>query len=381
MDDKAYKKAASRSISAGKIPFPLSDTLVELFKILVTGEEARFLAIFRKPSMNLDQVKEKRPDMDEQAIKAMLDTLMDKGVIMGSTSSSGIEVFTLMPPFPGLVEFTLMKGGTGEKEKRLAVLFERMFEELSEGTQTNYENFVPQLRGYPAPARVVPAEDQVVDPVEQHAEIAIDQVVEPKDIVLLPQQVSAIIDKEDSIAVTHCYCRHQKELSGSPCKRTAERENCLLFGKVATHSIKHGFAKPITKGQAKALANRAEKDGLVHKIFHAKMDVGKHVEGICSCCPCCCGIFQLYFRGALPMHTHTYYLPAVDAAACTGCGTCTERCPMEAIELVEDVASIQADRCIGCGACAETCPADAIAMNRSGPRDVFVPPRRVRPVA
>jgi len=45
---------------------------------------------------------------------------------------------------------------------------------------------------------------------------------------------------------------------------------------------------------------------------------------------------------------------------CTGCFTCTDSCPFEAIEIKGDKAHIK-DNCTSCGACVETCPFDAIA--------------------
>lgn len=44
---------------------------------------------------------------------------------------------------------------------------------------------------------------------------------------------------------------------------------------------------------------------------------------------------------------------------CTGCSTCIDACPFEAIELKGDVAFIK-DNCTTCGACVETCPFEAI---------------------
>lgn len=37
---------------------------------------------------------------------------------------------------------------------------------------------------------------------------------------------------------------------------------------------------------------------------------------------------------------------------------------MDAISLVDRIASVDPDRCIGCGLCASTCPEDAIALIR-----------------
>ena len=52
----------------------------------------------------------------------------------------------------------------------------------------------------------------------------------------------------------------------------------------------------------------------------------------------------------------------VDVARCTGCGTCVEMCPVEAIALVDGKARVDEGRCIGCGLCVTTCPNDALVL-------------------
>lgn len=45
--------------------------------------------------------------------------------------------------------------------------------------------------------------------------------------------------------------------------------------------------------------------------------------------------------------------------ACTGCGTCAEVCPEEAIT-INDVAHIAFEKCLECGVCIDECPEGAI---------------------
>lgn len=58
-------------------------------------------------------------------------------------------------------------------------------------------------------------------------------------------------------------------------------------------------------------------------------------------------------------------MPAkVNKNKCTGCGTCVDECPVEAITLDEEegIAVVNEDECVDCGACEDVCPADAIKV-------------------
>jgi len=52
----------------------------------------------------------------------------------------------------------------------------------------------------------------------------------------------------------------------------------------------------------------------------------------------------------------------IDKEKCTGCESCIEECPSEAIKMAGDKAVIIEDACIDCGVCVDTCPAEAIEM-------------------
>ncbi|UCE99204.1 MAG: 4Fe-4S binding protein [Planctomycetota bacterium] len=56
-------------------------------------------------------------------------------------------------------------------------------------------------------------------------------------------------------------------------------------------------------------------------------------------------------------------MPAkVDKEKCTGCESCIEECPSEAIKMLEDKADVDVDTCVDCGACVDSCPTEAINM-------------------
>lgn len=51
----------------------------------------------------------------------------------------------------------------------------------------------------------------------------------------------------------------------------------------------------------------------------------------------------------------------VDVKKCTGCGTCVEICPVQAINIKKDKAVIN-DECVECGACVYECPNGALSI-------------------
>ena len=52
----------------------------------------------------------------------------------------------------------------------------------------------------------------------------------------------------------------------------------------------------------------------------------------------------------------------VDKDECTGCETCIEVCPVEAISMVDDKAQIDQDTCTECETCVPECPVEAIKV-------------------
>jgi len=57
-------------------------------------------------------------------------------------------------------------------------------------------------------------------------------------------------------------------------------------------------------------------------------------------------------------------MPAVvDPEECTGCESCVDACPTDAIEMQDDIAVVDPETCEDCGDCVEACPVEAITLD------------------
>ena len=356
MTEKSWYQLARTILRAGGPPVPINDTLLDLIKLLINEEQLKFLLNFRKP-MNLDQIKSKI-NLENFKLNEMLNDLMDIGMITGIPSrNTGIMVYRLVSFLPGLLEFTLMRGETGLKQRKIAALWDKLFKEEAIITQKNYEVVMKAFKDAPPIDRVVPI-DRQIDP--------------PEDMVIPEDDIRKIIEKYDIIGVSYCYCRHLKDLLDEPCKINAPRKNCLSFGRTAKFAIDHQFAEQISKKEATKIIEEAEELGLVHKAFHIKGDPTNNELAICNCCKCCCGNLQAFYSGTSPTHTYTSYIANINENDCVGCGTCLDVCPMNSIELEDTTALVNEERCFGCGVCASTCPENAIELRKTGLRKVFI---------
>lgn len=64
---------------------------------------------------------------------------------------------------------------------------------------------------------------------------------------------------------------------------------------------------------------------------------------------------------------------AVDAGACTGCGSCEAHCRFQAVAVRDGKAAVNEYACEGCGVCAAVCPAGAVTLKEdlAGRRELY----------
>lgn len=120
-------------------------------------------------------------------------------------------------------------------------------------------------------------------------------------------------------------------------------------------------------------------DGFYNEIHPKLRPVETIVDGVSICGACqaprtsaeavASGLAAVTQSGAMLKRGYAELDPTiavVDAGACTWCGACSEACPYDAIEQVEDegkaVAGVVMTSCKGCGACVPVCPVDAVDL-------------------
>ena len=379
--EEKLKRAAGVICKQGMVQFSLSDTAITIVASVVGDNEDELDLIYafrEKPSQTMDQLVESSGFSIEK-VEQLATSLAKKGLIFNQPSSTGIMVYRLLPfMLVGVMEYKFMVELTGSQEERnLAKLFEKLLEELRDQIQDNYDELSPLFNNAPAGDRTVPT--RITEDGKPIQIIPIKKTLEAAEEFVLPSQtVEEIINKFDDIAVGYCFCRQRRSLLGDPCSTDAPTLNCFTFGKSARHTTAQGFAKKVTREEALKIMKEAENAGLIHKAFHPGSREAKPETSICNCCKDCCDTLELWRSGTLPLINSTYHLSVINLEYCTGCGTCVEWCPTDAIILNEEgLAQRDESACLGCGVCSRFCPEEAISL-KEGLRRVFIMPPRLR---
>lgn len=344
MTEEIYVRLGER-LNRNFMKLPLGEPVLDFLKKAFLPEQAEVAAnlpLGAHPLTHLSDVMGRDP----KALFTMLDQMADKGLIFIHRDEDGIDRYSLPPFFPGIVEFQTMRGTEDPEDVEMAETLQRMLDYLDEVGKELFENPEVANKILPAGLRTLTVEKAL-----------------PPDATIMPfEQVSAIVEKESSFAVVYCHCRHQAKLTGRPCRiENVPERACFYFGQVADFMIERGFARRVSKDECLDILKQCEAAGLVHNINNY---LGRTLV-LCNCCSCCCDFLARMkkYRG-LQSVAPSNFIVSVIVEDCTGCGSCVDRCQMEALTLIDEQISLMESHCIGCGNCVSACPVEALKMVR-----------------
>lgn len=189
--------------------------------------------------------------------------------------------------------------------------------------------------------------------------IPVRESLDARQWVLPREQVLEILHGAEVIGLTGCICRSHYRRCDNPV------DVCLLLNSAARKDIRKGRAREVSVSEAEAVLVHADKHGLVHLSF---VMPGSELYALCSCCGCCCHDLQILKRyGRSDLVARSDFVAETDAAVCSGCGECVDRCQFGARRIGKDIVVYNPDQCYGCGLCVTTCPTAATILVMSLP--------------
>ena len=321
------------------VGFPATESGVEMriLKKIFTESDAELFVKLRPIPESPKDIAE-RLGMETVPQADQLEEMAKKGLLFRVRKGEKVR-YAAVPYVVGIYEFQL-NHMDAEFARDHEEYFETAFGKTIQGFQTPVLRTVPIDRNLVAEYPVAPFED-----------------------------VLEILENQETIAVAPCVCRTTKDLTGERCDKPLE--NCFSFGSHAAYYVENGMGRYISKKEAKEIVVANEKAGLVMQPFNSKK-----AGGMCSCCGCCCGVLRGIKSLPVPADAvKSNYFAEVDADECTGCETCIDRCQMDAITMVDDIAQIALARCIGCGLCITTCPTEALSLIKKADDQLYEPPQ------
>ncbi len=206
-----------------------------------------------------------------------------------------------------------------------------------------------------------------------------------KEQLLWHEDIEQIFRKADVIAAGICGCRAGQGMGGGRRSETHCGHplwNCFQFRKdMAEFNLGRGNEMRIySVEEALAKSDEAERAGLIHE---GPTNSASMPAIICSCGSDCCQMI-ISSRASERFHdlyTPSRFRPVVDLELCSGCQTCVERCPFDAVQMVpvkgskKMKAEIIEKECMGCGVCVVGCPQKALTY------ELIRPPEHIPPAS
>jgi len=311
------------------IGFPKTETGIEMkiLERLFEEEEAEAALKLTSRGQSAGDIAS-QIGKDPGATAEVLERMSRKGLLLKQG-----DLYRLIPFIPGIYEFQLKR-----MDESLAHDFEELYPHLAREVFSSPTSF----------ARVLP--------VEKHI---------PAEIEVAPyERASEIVRNAGKIALAECLCRKEQKLVGKGCARPKD-DICLVFSPMAEHYIDMDLGREATVEEALKAISRGEESGLVR----CTLNVQRRPTFMCQCCSCCCALLRGVYEMDIPTAvTRSNFIPEVDPELCTGCESCVEICPMDALSMEDEKARVDLRRCLGCGLCVSECPVEAVSLKPKAER-------------
>jgi len=316
------------------MPATESGVEIRILKHLFTPEEARIavqLSMMPEP-VNRVYRRVKKTGVSLEELEHILDHMVDKGsILLGKKGDE--KLYSVIPLAVGSFELQLERITRDFGQDMVQYLWGEFGKEM-------FQTKIPQLR-------TIPIEKGIPTP--------------DKYQVSTYDNIRQIIENSDGpIAVANCVCRQTKDIIGESCTKTDLRETCIMFRDNTEYYLNHGIGRSISKEEALGILEKAQEAGLVLQPENTQRPTF-----VCCCCGDCCGILTTVKKFPRPAELYaSNYYAEVDPELCNGCGICVEQCQLEALTIVNGMATVNLDRCIGCGNCVANCELNASHLRK-----------------
>ncbi len=329
---------------------PVCDQLAAFLQHVFTEDEA---AVVRHLSVARGHTAEQIARVERQPVEKVekrLRRLAEEKRVIAASGRAPAVAYYLLPIVPGMFEMCLVTYSVDTLTPWHQEFIER-FEALYEtGYMEDYGG-----RRSAAGVRFLP----------------VGRAIEAHPMALPTDRLEMVLDRFDDFAVGKCQCRTSMAALGRGCDGPIG--NCAIMGRWARQSIAAGAARRVSREEMLDIKREAEAHGMVNWLMNVE---GTKSQISCSCCACCCHAVRAIRDFNCPgMIAPPHFVPQLDAAKCTYCGRCAQRCPMGAL-VVDAVAKSHrrlTERCVGCGQCVLACNPRALGMQ---PSPDYRPPYR-----